>query len=247
MGILEGKVAVITGAGRGIGKACAEVFVREGAKVLAVDVSGAEKDTAAELGTAVVPCHADVSMEDDIVAMIDAALDAFGRVDASLNVAGPKVARSADLLSLEDYQVQTDVNLKGVLLCMKYAIPAMLRTGGGSIVNVSSATAINVEKLATPSYMAVKAGIQAITKAVAVEYGPQGIRANVIAPGFTLSEFNDAVLSDVLAELSAKAALGRAGQPHEQAEVAAFLASDRASFVSGTIIPVDGGWTARLP
>jgi NAD(P)-dependent dehydrogenase (short-subunit alcohol dehydrogenase family) len=247
MGILGGKVAVITGSGRGIGKACAEVFVREGAQVLAADMSGAEKDTAAELGAAVVPSHTDVSKEDDVAGMIAAALDAFGRVDALLNVAGPKGGRSGgELFDLGNYEVQTDVNLKGVLLCMKHAVPAMLQSGGGSIVNISAATALNVEKRASVTYMAVKAGIVAMTKAVAVEYGPQGIRANVIAPGYTLSDLNRALPAEVLAEMCPKSALGRGGEPREQAEVAAFLASDRASFVTAAVIPVDGGWTAKL-
>jgi NAD(P)-dependent dehydrogenase (short-subunit alcohol dehydrogenase family) len=139
------------------------------------------------------------------------------------------------------------VNLKGVLLCMKHAIPAMLKTGGGAIVNVSSVSAINVEGRSPVMYMGAKAGVHAITKAVAVEYGRQGIRANVIAPGFTLSEKNrEGVPAEILRDMSGKSALGRAGEPIEQAEVAAFLASDRASFVTGTIIPVDGGWSARL-
>ena len=95
--------------------------------------------------------------------------------------------------------------------------------------------------------MTAKAGVHALTKAIASEYGPQGIRANVIAPGFTLTELNQTVPTDVLRELSAKAALGRAANTREQGEVAAFLASDRASFVTGAVIPVDGGWSARLP
>lgn len=246
MGILDSKVAVVTGAGRGIGKACVAVFAREGAKVLAADISGAEKDTAAEIGSAVVPCHTDVSQEDEVAAMIDAALHAFGRLDAIVNVAGTVAARSAEYLSLEEYEVQTPVNLKGVLLCMKSAIPAMLQTGGGSIVNVSSVGAINVQERAPVMYMGAKAAVHAITKAVAVEYGPRGIRANAIAPGFTLTEINQRTPPDVLRELCEKAALGRGGEAREQAEVAAFLASDLASFVTGAIIPVDGGWSARL-
>jgi NAD(P)-dependent dehydrogenase (short-subunit alcohol dehydrogenase family) len=246
MGLLDGKVAVITGAGRGIGKASAEVFVREGAKVLVVDISGAEKDTAAELGPAVVPFHADVSREDEIAAMVGAAVDAFGRLDALVNVAAAHGSRSPEFLSLAEYEAMTPLNLRGVLLGMKYAIEAMMRSGGGSIVNVSSVAGLNVEERAPAMYMTTKAGLHALTKAVAVEYGAQGIRANVIAPGFTLTDMTRQAPPEALRELSTKAALGRAAEPAEQAEVAAFLASDRASFVTGAIIPVDGGWSARL-
>ncbi len=142
--------------------------------------------------------------------------------------------------------MQKAVNLKGVLLCMKHAIRAMLQTGGGSIVNVSSVAAINAEERAPVMYKGAKAGIHAITKAVAVQYGRRSIGANVLAPGFTLTERNQTVAPEVLRELSSKATLGRAGQAREQAEVAASLAADRASFVTGAIIPVDGGWPARL-
>jgi NAD(P)-dependent dehydrogenase (short-subunit alcohol dehydrogenase family) len=245
MGLLDGKVAVITGAGRGIGKACAQVFAREGAKVLVADFSGAEADTADEIGTgAAKPFHADISRDDEVAAMVDAAVEAYGRLDAMLNVAGTLGHRSPDYVSLEEYDAMTSVNLRGVLVCTQHAVRAMLESGGGSIVNFSSVAALNVEERSPLMYMAAKAGVHAITKAVAVEYGPQGIRANVIAPGFTLTERNQ----DVAArdELSAKSALGRGGAPRELAEVAAFLASDRASFVTGAVIPVDGGWSARL-
>jgi NAD(P)-dependent dehydrogenase (short-subunit alcohol dehydrogenase family) len=248
MGILEGKSAVITGAGRGIGKGCVEVFVREGAHVLAVDFSGDEKDVAAQFGPAVVPHHADVSNEEEVAAMVEAAVAAFGRLDAQINVAGTIGGRSGgNYLSAEEYDAMTPVNLRGVLLCCRYAVEAMLGTGGGSIVNVSSVGALNAEKMAPASYMAAKAGVHALTKAIASEYGPEGIRANVIAPGFTLTEINRTAPAEALSELKTKAALGRAGEAREQGEVAAFLASDRASFVTGAVIPVDGGWSARLP
>ena len=246
MGLLDGKVALITGAGRGIGKACVQVFVREGANVIAVDISGAEKDLPAELGSAVLPFHADVSKEDEVAAMFDAAVDNFGRVDADINVAGTPAGRSPEYLSAEEYDVQTAVNLRGVLLCMKHAVRSMLQSGGGSIVNVSSVGGINVESMAPLMYMSAKAGVHAMTKGVAVEYGPHGIRANVLAPGFTMTEINRTAPEEALRELSTKSALGRPAEAREQAEVAAFLASDRASFVTGAIIPVDGGWSARL-
>jgi NAD(P)-dependent dehydrogenase (short-subunit alcohol dehydrogenase family) len=246
MGMLDGKVAVIIGAGQGIGKASAEVFVREGAKVLAVDISGAERDVAAELGEAVVPFHADAREEDEIRAMFDAAIDSFGRVDDLMNVAAVHGSRLGDFLSLEEYDRMTPLNLRGLLLSMKYGIEAMLRSGGGAIVNVSSAGSLNVEERVAAMYMATKSAMNALTKAVAVEYGPKGIRANVIAPGFTLTDATRQAPPDVLERLGAKSALGRPGEAREQAEVAAFLLSDRASFVTGTTIPVDGGWTIRL-
>jgi NAD(P)-dependent dehydrogenase (short-subunit alcohol dehydrogenase family) len=244
--MLAGKVAVITGAGRGLGKACAKLFAREGAQVLAVDFSGAEKDSAAEIGDAVVPFHADVSKEDEVEAAFGAALKTFGKVDTVLNVAGTLAGRVPGEVTLEEYERWTAVNFLGVLLCCKHGIRAMLQNGGGSIVNFTSVGALNCEDRAPVTYAAAKVGVHSITKAFAVQYAAKGIRANVIAPGFAYTEIMEAMDPDVLKEMSAKSAMGRPGRPEEQATVAAFLASDRASFVTGTIIPVDGGWSARL-
>lgn len=246
MGLLDGKVAVITGAGSGMGKASARVFVREGARVLAADVSGAENDTAAELGDAVVPFHCDVTKETDVEAMIAAAVARLGRVDALLNVAGIGTGGPITKVAMEAYDRTLDVDLRGVLLGMKHGIRAMLATGGGVVLNWSSVGGLNASNLGTSVYSAAKAGVIALTKAAAVEYGPKGIRANAICPGFILSEIMGASGASHFPEMREKAALRRAGEPAEVAEVAAFLASDRASFVSGAVIPVDGGWSARL-
>lgn len=246
MGELNGKVAVITGAGSGIGKACTEVFVREGAKVFAIDFSGAEKDTAAEVGADVVPYHCDLRIEADVARMIDAAVEEFGHVDALLNVAGTQTGRSFEPLSDEEWSAMTDVNLRGTMFATKHAIQAMLRSGGGSVVNFSSVAALNVEALANASYSIAKAGVHAFTKHMAFDYALKGVRVNVIAPGFTLTPIQKNMSAEKLAEMSAKPALGRAGDPHETAEVASFLASDRSSFVTGAVIPVDGGWSIRM-
>jgi NAD(P)-dependent dehydrogenase (short-subunit alcohol dehydrogenase family) len=193
MGELDGKVAVITGAGSGMGKASARIFVREGARVLVGDVTGAEKDTAAELGSAAVSFSCDVSKEDDGT---------------------------------------------------KHAIRAM-KDGGGSIVNWSSLAGLNASPM-TSVYSAAKAGVVAVTKAAALEYGAAGIRANVICPGAIVTEGMCGGWQTSTPELAGKAALGRAGRSEEVAELASFLASDRASYLSGCVIPADGGWSCQL-
>lgn len=248
MGLLEGKVAVITGAGSGMAKQSVQVFVREGAQVVAADIGeAAAQRTAEEVGGDVVPMRCDVSSEPDVEATFRATLDRFGKVDVVLNVAGIGSAQLIADWDPAEFDAIHAVNLKGVLLGMKHGIRAMLAGGhGGSIVNWSSIGGLNANEYGTVSYSTSKAGVIAATKAGAVEYGAHGIRVNAICPGFILTEKMGASGAAAFPEMLEKAALGRAGQPIEVAEVGAFLASDKASFITGAILPVDGGWSAKL-
>jgi NAD(P)-dependent dehydrogenase (short-subunit alcohol dehydrogenase family) len=243
--LLGGKCAIVTGAGTGIGRAIARVFHREGARVLAVDFSGAQNTLPDELGEGVIPFHADVTLERDVEAMFEKAMEAFGRVDSLVNNAGTVFSRQPEL-STEYYADFTQTNLLGVMLCCKHAVRVMAASGGGSIINVSSVASLNTESRTALAYAAAKAGVNSITKTLAVRHGAQGIRVNAIAPGFTHSDTNLQMPPEMMTEMDQKAALGRGAEPEEQAQVVAFLASDRASFVSGAIIPVDGAWSARM-
>jgi NAD(P)-dependent dehydrogenase (short-subunit alcohol dehydrogenase family) len=244
---LEGKVAVITGAGSGMARACSRAFVREGARVLAADISGREEETAAELGDAVVPFRCDVTRENQVEAMFSAALDAFGRVDAVLNVAGIGAAAPLAEVTTDEYDRVMDVDLRGVFLGTKHGINTLLGCGGGVILNWSSTGGINATAFPVSVYSAAKAGVISFTKAAAVEYGTRGIRAIAICPGFIETEMSGGPgAAQRFPQLVQGTALKRGGQPEEVAELASFLCSDRASYITGAVIPVDGGMTATL-
>jgi NAD(P)-dependent dehydrogenase (short-subunit alcohol dehydrogenase family) len=248
MGELDGKVAVITGAGSGMGRASARAFVREGARVLGADISGREKETAEELGDAFLAFHGDVSQEADVEAMFAAAVDAFGKVDAVLNVAGiGSGGRLADS-TVEEFQRVIAVNLLGVMLGTKHGIRTMVPTGGGAVINWSSTGGMNGSKMPVGIYSASKAGVISFTKQAAIEYARKGIRANAICPGLIVTELSggrEAI--EKFPQLVEGAPMRRAGEPEEVAELACFLASDRAPFLTGAVIPIDGGLTATTP
>ncbi len=245
MGMLDGKVAVITGAGSGMAKASAKLFVAEGAKVVAGDISGAEQDTVAEIGGEAVAVHCDVTSESDIEGLVQAAVTEFGTIDVMLNVAGIAEGMLTADITEEHFARTMGVDLHGVLFGMKHAIRAMVEAGhGGSIVNWSSLGGLGGSAY-TSVYNAAKHGVVGATKCAAIEYGPKGIRVNCVCPGFIHTEIMGAH-PEWTPGILEKAALERGGQASEVAEVACFLASDRASFVTGVAIPVDGGWGAKI-
>jgi NAD(P)-dependent dehydrogenase (short-subunit alcohol dehydrogenase family) len=251
---LKGKVAIITGAGSGIGKASAGVFAEEGAKVVVVDwnkETGAQtSEMIRQTGGEAIYCYADVSNAREVEALVNTAVHHYGRLDVLFNNAAIQVmAKLADTAEDVWDRIQ-HVNLKGVFLGCKYAIPAMIRTGGGSIINMASVLGF-VGDPDLAAYCAAKGGVIALTKAGALAYGPQGVRINCICPGdvdtpLLEDYFNkDPNPARLRQEVSSKYALRRIATPREVAQLAVFLASDASSFVTGSTMVVDGGLTVK--
>jgi NAD(P)-dependent dehydrogenase (short-subunit alcohol dehydrogenase family) len=245
MGFLEGKVAVVTGAGLGMGKATAQVLAREGAFIVACDISGAQEQTAKELGANAIAVQCDISDEAQVSAAVDQAVAKFGRLDAMLNVAGIGAGGPIESLEAADLKRMIDVNLMGMFFGTKHAVRAMKETGGGAIVNWSSLAGL-IPSPNSGAYAISKAGVLMMTQSFAVEAGKYNIRTNAICPGVILTE---GMGLPVLKHNPARAVanpLGRAGLPQEAGELAAFLVSDRGSFINGALIPLDGGWSCML-
>ncbi len=242
-GRLAGKVAVVTGAGSGMGTAMVRQFCAQGAKVIAADVSGRQNELPAELGAACHATHADVSKSADVQAMLNLAVERFGRLDVLCNNAGIQGQLAPTAEQDDDaFDEVIAVNLRGVFLGMKYAIPLMLKTGGGSIVNTSSMASL-VAFTGMPGYCASKGGVSMLTKLTAAEYASQGIRVNAILPGAIDTGMTQALPKEYLEGAVAATLMGRIGTPDEIAHLAVFLASDESSFITGTLTPVDGGYT----
>ena len=247
MAELEGKVAVITGGGSGMGKAAAVVFARYGAKVVVADISGREDETAALIGPNAIAVRCDVTNEADVEALMASAIKAFGRVDSVLNVAGIGIGMRVGDIDMASYDKVMDIDLRGVLLCTKHGIKAMSATGGGTIINWSSTGGLGASPMIS-IYCMAKAGVISLTKSTALEYGAEGIRCNAICPGPILTEMWGPNPDPERIAMRAKSIpMARLGMPEEVAEVAAFLASDRSSFVNGAVIPVDGGNMTQVP
>lgn len=251
---LKDRVAIVTGAGKGIGQGIAKVFVQEGAKVVVVDWDEeAGKRTAEELCQAggdafFVKC--DVSKEDQVKAMVQAALEKYGRIDILVNNAGVGVYKSVLDATSEDWDLCLGVNLKGVFLCSKYVIPHMQAIGKGVIINISSVHSAATVAGVAP-YAASKGGVTALTRNMAIDYGPT-IRVVAISPGWVLTPLIQGIFNSYPdpAEqqriIEQRQVMKRIGRPEDIGYAAAFLASDEASFITGTEIFVDGGLTAQL-
>jgi len=252
MGRLDGKIAVITGAGSGIGRAAALLFVREGARVVAgVYETGDGPALERDAGGSLVAVEADVSQDAGAAQLVRAAVDRFGGLDILVNNAGAESPGTATETTEEQWQRLIDVNLKAVFLCSKHAVPEMLRRGGGSIVNNASINAIRGNHRLV-AYSASKGGVVGITLAMAIDHAPQNIRVNCVCPatieGTRMVDRALAREPDPQAKrdyLLAKHPMGRLGRPEEVAWAMLFLASDEASFITGVTLPIDGGRSIR--
>jgi NAD(P)-dependent dehydrogenase (short-subunit alcohol dehydrogenase family) len=247
---LKGKVAVVTGAGSGIGEATARLMVREGASVVVADINvAAAERVAGDLPTAVA-AEVDVSNEQSVVRMVETAVQTFGGLDVLHNNASDVSTTALDTdvvtLDMEIFDRLVAVNLKGPFLGCKHAIPPMLERGGGSIVNTASIDGF-MGRGVRAAYGASKAGVVLLTKSVASQYGSRGIRCNAVAPGFVMTPATANTASETRELVSRSYPMPRLCTPEDVAHAVAFLASDEASFINGTTLMVEGGASIYMP
>jgi len=253
-GRLAGKVAIITGAASGIGAASARLFAAEGASLVLADVDADALARVArsveQAGGAAVGVRTDVADDAQVAAMVATVLERFGRLDVLFANAGVSGPGTVDQIALADLDRVLGVNLRGSFLCARHAVPAMIRSGGGAIVFTASELAL-VGSPGSAAYCASKAALIGLARAMALDHAPQRIRVNCVCPGATdtpmlrrsMAREPDPAADE--ADIVRRLPLGRLGRPEEIARAALFLASDDASFVTGTALVVDGGWTAR--
>ena len=250
MKTLSEKVALITGAGSGIGKAAALLFANHGAKVIVSDI---HQEHGKEVVEEIINSRGeakffkcDTSQAKEHEAMVNFALETFGRLDIAVNNAGigGPLAPTGEY-PVDGWQKVLDVNLSGVFFGMRFQIPAMLKSGGGSIVNIASILG-NVGTKFSPAYVASKHGVVGLTKAAALEYAAQGIRVNSIGPGYINTPLLTSALEpETIKQVESLHPMDRLGESDEVAELILFLASSKSSFVTGSYYPVDGGYLAQ--
>jgi NAD(P)-dependent dehydrogenase (short-subunit alcohol dehydrogenase family) len=251
MGKLNGKVALITGAGSGFGKAMALRFAKEDAKIVVADLASDQGEKTVNMiregGGEAVSIQADVARAEDVKRMVKAAVATFGKLDILCNNAGICGEGKLTEITEEQWQKTIAIDLTGVWLGMKYGIPEMLKTGGGVVVNTASIAGFSVLSGVPADYNAAKAGVVMLTKTAAVEFAPR-IRVNCICPGHCLTEMTEQWMAtatpETVAEINAMSPLGRMGTAEEVAQAALFLACDEtSSYITGESLVVDGGHT----
>lgn len=249
MGALKGKVAIITGAAKGIGKSTALLFAKEGAKVVVSDIDVENGKSVVkkigEDGGQAVFVKADASDPKDHEMLVKKTVEAFGKLDIAVNNAGigGPLAKTADY-PIDGWDDVIKLNLSGVFYGTKYQIAEMLKNGGGSIVNITSILG-QVGTANSPAYVAAKHGIVGLTKTAAVEYAKENIRVNSVGPGYIKTPLLDGLDDETLEYIVGLHPIGRLGKPGEVAELILWLASDKASFVTGNYYAVDGGYLAK--
>jgi NAD(P)-dependent dehydrogenase (short-subunit alcohol dehydrogenase family) len=251
MGRLDGKVALISGGARGQGATEAQLFAREGAKVALgdiLDAAGRQVEAAIRAaGGDATYVHLDVSNEDNWRAAVDTAVQRYGKLDILVNNAGILLRKAIEEMTVEEWDRIMAVNLKGVFLGTKHAIPAMRRAGGGSIINISSTAGLVGSPGGSSAYIATKGGVRLFTKATAIQHAKDNIRCNSVHPGPIATEMIKDTLEnpDLWAERLRRLPMGRAGTPEDVAYGVLYLASDEASYVTGSELVIDGGTTAE--
>jgi NAD(P)-dependent dehydrogenase (short-subunit alcohol dehydrogenase family) len=248
---LQGKVALITGAAHGMGEAEAKMFAKEGAKVVVADVDQAAGQQVAagiaEVGGEALFVRLDVTREEDWRKAVDTTVARFGKLDILVNNAGISGSSGVDPLSSEAWDRVMDVNAKGVFLGLKYAIPAMQKMGSGSIVNISSISGFVGQDYVHMAYNASKGAVRIMTKSAAVQYAKDGIRVNSVHPGVMPPMQTSRVTANAeqRQRMLAQVPMGREGRREEVGYAVLFLASDEASYITGTEVVVDGGYLAQ--
>ena len=251
MGRLDGKVALISGGARGQGATEAQIFAREGAKVVLGDIlDEAGRDVEAAIrgaGGEATYVHLDVTHEGDWRAAVDAAVQRYGKLNVLVNNAGILLRKTIEEMAVEEWDRIMAINLKGVFLGTKHAIPAMRRAGGGSIVNISSTAGLVGSPGETSAYIASKGGVRLFTKATAIQHAKDKIRCNSVHPGPVATEMIRDTLEnpDLWAQRLRRLPMGRAATPEDVAYGVLYLASDESSYVTGSELVIDGGTTAE--